>query len=174
MNKPKRIDSVDALMIIQASCYPYNMIYQIMFETGFRISDVIQLKLKHVDLMKNMIIITEQKSGKHRAVEISAGLAKKFIERSKFQGKEDYIFKSRNFYENHINRATVHRHLKNICAGIGIDCSAHSFRALYAQRIYNRTNSLKIVQEALNHSKSEITMAYVDENQKKELRERYF
>lgn len=61
---------------------------------------------------------------------------------------------------------TVRTHLKTICAYLNIDASnvsTHSFRKMFAKRIYERTgNDLLAAQKALGHTSIKSTIHYLD------------
>lgn len=133
------------------------LIFDICFETGFRISDVLKIKKRDIG---ETIKLRESKTKKYKEVKISENLYNRL---KPYSGNSDiFIFKSPRSPDKHLHRTTYHRHIKNACRGSSVDCSAHSTRKLYAWNIFKETRNIFDVQRALNHKYITTTAAYLD------------
>lgn len=127
-------------------------------QTGLRIDDVLSLR---IEKLKIRITVLEKKTGKKRRVY----LGKKMLEQiHKFCGtrKEGFIFPHRFDCNKHRTRQAVFKDLKNNALKLGLSShiSPHSFRKVYAVKMFKRTKSLERVQRILGHKKLETTLLY--------------
>ena len=153
------INSLDAINIIQRLKSPYDVIIRMAAETGYRISDVLAMKPSDYNRYTQSITIKESKTGKTRTVQISNWLAEQLDKR--YCETAHYLFYNHSLGRQ-FTRQTVHRHLQRAAMREGIRCSAHSFRKLYAMRLYQQTHDIGAVQEALNHKYPSTTLGYLD------------
>lgn len=138
---------------------PANLLaVKIAAQTGLRIDDVLALRIENI---KIRITVTERKTGNKRRVYIGKKLLKDI---QKFIGsrKKGFIFPHRIKRNCHRTRQAVFNDIKkqaNIL-GINTQISPHSFRKVYAVKLYHRTNDLATVQRILGHKKMETTLIY--------------
>jgi integrase len=94
------------------------IITEFAIETGLRISDILNLKAWDLD---KIIYVREQKTNKHRAVEIRDELYKKLlpIKNSALKNNDrlKYAFYGVRNARKHYDRTTYHRHLKRALTG---------------------------------------------------------
>jgi integrase len=126
-------------------------------ETGFRISDVLNLRAD----VKQVITIVERKTKKFRSVKISDGLYKELLKHSPLFYPSQWLFKSVRNPLKPYSRMTYHRRLKEVAEALKIDFSAHSMRKLYALNIFERTHDINAVQKAMNHKYVMTTATYL-------------
>ena len=159
MNRPKSITPTQADNIKAQLMGKYNVLTQLAIESGLRISDLLNLRVK--DAQKKLTVY-ERKSRRKRTVELSDKLVKA-LQYISYPGRDDdFIFNSDRKHGAHIHRSTVHRRIKKASKTLGIDCSAHSMRKLYAQNVLRSTGSIEAVQRSLNHQKIDTTLTYLD------------
>jgi len=158
--KPKTITMRDAEKIREHLNHQDRVIFDMSIETGCRISDILSLRKSEIDKTMH---IKEAKTGKHKTVTLSDALLAR-IPRGSTLGvyKPSYAFPSTYKHGKHIHRSSYHRRLKKVCKALKIDFSAHSTRKLYALNIFERTNDIFKVQEAMNHKYVTTTAAYLD------------
>ena len=170
MNKPKMITKAEAEQIMSQLDRRDRQIFRLSLETGLRISDVLKLKARYVN---KIMYVTEQKTGKERAVELSDELLRELepykYERYGFEnqivlltGFDEWLFKSPRNKKKHLHRSTYHRRLKKASKALKIDVSAHSTRKLYALEKFRETKSVGEVQKALKHKYINTTAKYLD------------
>ena len=144
---------------LSARLQPANLLaLRIAAQTGLRIDDVLSLR---IEKLKARITVTEKKTGKRRRVYIGK---KTLALIANFVGRRDsgFIFPHRLDPERHRTRQAVFKDVKKQAEFLGLhsQISPHSFRKVYAVKLYRRTGSLSAVQRILGHKKMETTLIY--------------
>lgn len=137
---------------------PNLLAVKIAAQTGLRIDDVLSLR---IEKLKIRITVIEKKTGNKRRVYIGKKLLKEIF---KFIGsrKKGFIFPHRLKKDCHRTRQAVFKDIKKQVSNLGIktQISPHTFRKVYAVKLYKRTKSLATVQRILGHKKMETTLIY--------------
>ena len=133
--------------------------------TGLRISDILSLTFE--DFRKDVIYITEQKTGKEKKIVWNKDV-KELFNQIDDRGKTGLIFKSNSNRVKAKNQAwsTVYtgKEIKFYCEAVGLKgrYNNHSLRKTYAYTQYKISNyDIYLVQRLLNHSKVETTYRYL-------------
>lgn len=137
--------------------YKMRIIYQLGCKTGLRISDIIKLQKRILNIKEPTI--KEQKTGKSKRFYLSKDVRlelKKIAEKS----PNEYIFGTKN-KQGYITRQAVYKAFKKAAAKADIktNIGTHSMRKNYALKIANKHN-LKYVQNKLNHDNLNNTLIY--------------
>jgi len=141
-------------------------ILEVMYATGLRVSEIINLKLADLHLELG-IIQTIGKGQKERLVPIG-DVAIKWVEaylkksRPKLvkQKRNPYLFV--NFHGNQLTRQGIWKNLKAHVKKAGIDknVTPHTLRHSFATHILENGADLRIVQELLGHADISTTQLY--------------
>jgi site-specific recombinase XerD len=139
------------------------LIIRMMAETGMRISEVLNLRLSHIDLNTGKIIIKQGKGNKDRIVYINNGLLEYLIDylEKTAKSKTDLVFTTRTgskIDQNNVNRM-IETYRKK--AGIEKHISAHTFRHSYATALLKETGNISLVQKVLGHEDISTTQIYL-------------
>ena len=152
----------------------------VLYETGARVSEFINIKLSDLNLSDNASITLYGKSNKTRIVPISHELVKlinKYLKEFYINYGDDYFFYSsqkKKYYRNSINKiiTTLISNLKikypNNFKG---NYFPHSFRHTKATHLYNNGTPLLYVKEFLGHSTISSTEIYATPDTKKQREE---
>lgn len=141
-------------------------ILELMYASGLRISETINLKLYDIDL-ENDIVRVFGKGSKERIVPIgtvAVNALNKYIneyrEKMLKNKKSDYLFL--NNHGNKITRQGLFKNLKIILKEKGIekDVSPHTLRHSFATHLLNNGADLRSIQELLGHSSIKTTQIY--------------
>lgn len=138
---------------------PYNLMWELGFSTGLRISDILKLTPQKINTQRPCI--TEQKTKKQKRLYIKKDLLKRineYIERHNIQpnGK---IFD--------FSRVTAWREIKRAgqIAGIELNIGTHTMRKSYAKQYVCRDGkTIKDLAKRLNHSQMNDTIGYLTDN----------
>ena len=138
---------------------PANLLaVRIAAQTGLRIDDVLSLR---IEKLKVRVTVTERKTGNKRRVYIGKKLLKDIFD---FVGRKrkGFIFPHRFDPERHRTRQAVFNDIKKQAESLGLhsQISPHTFRKVYAVKLYHRTKDLTTVQRILGHKKMETTLIY--------------
>lgn len=152
----------------------------VLYETGARVSEFINIKLENLKLSDNASITLYGKGNKTRIVPISQELVKlinKYIKEIYVNYGDDYLLYSaqkKKYYRNSINKiiTTLINDLKinypNYFKG---NYHPHSFRHTKATHLYNNGTPLLYVKEFLGHSTLTSTEIYATPDSKKQREE---
>jgi len=150
---------------------------RLMLDTGLRISEVIELKWKNVNLMSGKIKVVEGKGAKDRIVWANGqalDMLKSWKERQVEEIDEcEHVFTTLegNKVSGNYIRDMVTRYVDK--AGIEKAISPHNLRHSFATDFLRECNNLRQVQKALGHRDISTTQIYthiVDEDLEKSLK----
>jgi len=142
---------------------------ELMLNTGLRLSELINLKWKYVNLTTGKIEVIEGKGAKDRIVYANDEILEKLKSWRDRQLKElnkrninntEYVFTS--LTGNKLDGGNFRRKIykKTEKAGINKKVSPHTFRHTFATDLYTETKNIRLVQKALGHSDLSTTMIY--------------
>jgi len=149
---------------------------QLMFNLGFRLAEVVNLKWQDVDFLSEVVMIREGKGMKDRTLYIKDNnwrgendkrALQEWKERQvKEVGKlPEYVFSTMS--SNSKGEKLSDRYVQNMItryskkAGITRKISPHTLRHTFATDLYRKTRDLVVVKNALGHSDLSTTMVYV-------------
>lgn len=155
------LEKKEAEKIAKGLSPPYDLIWNIGYSTGLRISDVLNLRAEIVG--KSYVYVTEQKTGKRRRIYIR----KKIRERIAAHVRRSALPNDAKLFV--CSRQTVWRNFKKASAGISKNVGTHSMRKSYALQCLKKSHSLKTLQKNLNHSMQADTINYIMSNQEIEM-----
>lgn len=161
------IDEATAELLIYGATAPTALCLAIALETGLRMGDIVALRKKTVDEARaneGRARVREQKTGKTREVQFSDALLRRMSAQTRRQRKGEYLFPHARKKGEHRTRESVRMSIKRTCERYHIDpagVSPHSFRKLYAKRLYAETGNLEKVRAAMGHEQLATTALYV-------------
>ena len=162
------IEDVDRLLDIELKSrfdYRNKAMLELLYASGFRISELINLKMDDLDI-ENAVIRCMGKGSKERTVpvgEYTLDYLEKYLKyRPEFMGEKisDYLFLSNR--GSKLDRTTFFRILKKLLKekGIDRDVSPHTLRHSFATHLLENGADLKVIQEFLGHSDINTTKIY--------------
>lgn len=146
--------------------YRNKAILEVMYATGARISEVINLELNQIDF-EECIIRVVGKGKKERIIpldDVAIEALDNYINNYRpFLIKNEtcnYVFLNKNGEK--ISRQMIFKILKNLAnkAGITKEISPHTLRHSFASNLLNNGADLRVIQELLGHENLETTEIY--------------
>jgi len=133
----------------------------LIYATGMRIGELLNLELKAIDLQRNYIHIKNAKGRKDRTVPLGKQIRKILIAYAKTYDPKVYLFENDKTGERY-SASSVRQFLKRNCqsAGIHKKVTPHTLRHSYATHLLDNGVDIRYIQEFLGHSKPETTMIY--------------
>jgi site-specific recombinase XerD len=162
---------LDAIDISASNGLRNRAIFELMYSSGLRISEVVKLDLADVDLNERILLVRQGKGGKDRFVPFSE-VAAAFIMKNIETDRKRYIKRARSGDENalflgaqgrmkaYMTRTVIFR---KILADSGITrkkLSPHSIRHSCATHLLEAGADVRYVQELLGHECIETTVKY--------------
>ncbi|GLB46896.1 tyrosine recombinase XerD [Philodulcilactobacillus myokoensis] len=141
-------------------------ILEVMYATGLRVSELINLKLNDLHLSMNLIQ-TLGKGDKERIIPIG-NVAIKWLNRYLLHSRPQLLLKKQsqyvflNAHGHHLSRQSIWQKIKKYVKQVGIkkDVTPHTLRHSFATHILEHGADLRVVQELLGHSDISTTQIY--------------
>lgn len=141
------------------------LLIHVLYATGMRRAELINLKLKHIDFESNCIKVLGKRN-KERLIPMLAGLKPYFLEyyneREKIESDQDsnYVFLSKKGAK--IYETLVYRIVEKYFAVVSskVKKSPHILRHTFATHLLNKGADLNAVKELLGHSSLASTQVY--------------
>ncbi len=146
--------------------YRNKAMLELMYATGLRVSELVNLKLQDIDLNED-IVRTFGKGSKERIIPIGE-YAKEYLEKYIYEHRGLMLKKNNSeylFLNNHGNKMTRQGFFKIIKKlanekGIKKDISPHTLRHSFASHLLKYGADLRTIQELLGHSDISTTQIY--------------
>lgn len=162
-------DEIDKLLDIDLNTpfdYRNKAMLELLYATGIRVSELIDLKMNNIDLQEDLIRVVG-KGSKERISPISSE-AEKYLGiyineyRNILLKNKDSEYVFINNFGNKISRQGFFKNLKQIAVNQGIkkEISPHTLRHSYATHLLSHGADLRIIQELLGHSDISTTQIY--------------
>lgn len=133
--------------------------------TGLRISDILQLRVKHVKDTQ-YITIREQKTQKTKRFYIVNELRRAFDKYIEGKRESEFLFKSREGRNKPITRVRAYEILRSAAREVGLkEVGTHTMRKTFGYHIYQKEKDVAMLQDIFNHSSPYITLKYIGVNQ---------
>ena len=154
-----------------------NLIIELLYSTGVRVSELISIKTNNIDLQKKKILIDPPEKGKSRKERIvffaeqTKEVIEKYLEFRKIYFKEKdspWLFPSNNT-NDFLTRRRVLQIMHNLADKIKIDKNLmhpHSFRHAFGNHLLNSGADIRVVQKLLGHSSIITTQKYTEHRDK--------
>lgn len=162
MNEVQPLKSVQDINRMKAELHGRDLLLFIVgINSSLRISDILTLTVG--DINGDHIVLTEQKTGKRKAIRINDAIKNAVAELVPSDAQpSDYLFPSRKGSAP-ISRVQAWRILNSAAerAGLTIAFGTHTLRKTFAYFAYNNGTDLALLMRVLNHSSQRETLRYI-------------
>jgi len=146
------------LLIHCAKNIKHRLIIKILYSSGIRLSELINLKRSDIDFDRNVILVRQGKGKKDRITLVSKSLQKDLLKYySNYEFQTDYIFEGR---KGKYTKKSVQEVLKKIGKKIGIKIHPHMLRHSFATHLFDSGIDIRQIQKLLGHSDLATTQIY--------------
>ena len=138
---------------------------ELMYATGVRISELINLQYTNIDLNRSLIKVMG-KGGKERMIPFGDNALSWLMDYIEFRRKNNLSLNSRDFFISQqgkkITRQAFWYRVKQylVKTGLSMDVSPHTLRHAFATHLLNNGADLRSVQMLLGHSDLSTTQIY--------------
>ncbi len=164
-NKSKKLPTIlsHQEMIRLLQCTPnikHRMVLALLYSAGLRISELINLKIEHLHIDRNQILIKDAKGRKDRLVGIAKSILP-LLENYLITYKPE-LYMIEGGKGNKYTAGSIRKFLHKACkkAQIKYIVTPHTLRHSYATHLLEQGVGLRHIQELLGHSRPETTMIY--------------
>ena len=135
------------------------LIIEILYSTGIRVSELVNIKVKDIDFYNNQILILG-KGNKERYVIFGNTLKDMLKEYISIKSDSEYLIT--NKYNKKMSTRSIEEIVKKIVKidGIKNKVTPHTIRHTFATHMLNEGADLKVVQELLGHENLKTTEVY--------------
>lgn len=158
---PTVLSKQEVLSLLQVTTnLKHRVILSLMYSSGLRIGELIKLQIRHIDLERMQLFVTNAKGRKDRYVVLAESIIpilKNYM--YSYQPKR-YVFEGSSgmMYSDSSIRKFLQRSVK--AAKINKKVTPHTLRHSYATHLLENGVGLRHIQELLGHRKPETTMIY--------------
>ena len=141
----------------------YRVMFGLAYDTGVRISELINLLIGDIDLERKMVHVRESKCKKDRYIILSGHIVRGIKKHLTLNNPETYLFEHPLRKAIPMSTTTIRNKLKGAIekAGIKKNVCVHTFRHTYATHQLEAGQNIIAVKEALGHSRIETTLIYL-------------
>ena len=135
------------------------LIIEILYSTGIRVSELVNIKVKDIDFYNNQILILG-KGNKERYVIFGNTLKDMLKEYISIKSDSEYLIT--NKYNKKMSTRSIEEIVKKIVKidGIKNKVTPHTIRHTFATHMLNEGADLRVVQEVLGHENLKTTEVY--------------
>ena len=144
--------------------YMYKTIFMMIYGSGLRISEAVNLRIEDIDSKKMRIFVREGKGKKERYTvlpETTLEMLREYYKKYKPKHPEGYLFLNRKGKKLTIERTRVFFRRYRKKAKIDEKFVVHSLRHSFATDLIERGASILEVKELMGHSNIRSTMEYI-------------
>jgi len=140
----------------------HKTIIMLAYACGLRVSEVVSLRVKHVDGHRKTLFIERAKGKKDRMVSLSPNMLIMLREYYKQYKPKDYLFEGQ-FENEHLTTRSIQNVLQNAKekAGIKQDGSMHMLRHSFATHLLDKGIDVVFIQKLLGHNDIKTTLKYL-------------
>lgn len=138
----------------------HKLIIALAYGAGLRVSEITNLKTKHLNFEERKIFIQQSKGAKDRITILPEPILNDLQEFTAKADKDDYVFTSQR--GGKLSTRTLQKTFKKALqkSNLSKDASFHSLRHSFASRLVNSNVNLRIIQELLGHKSIKTTQIY--------------
>jgi len=147
-------------IIAQIKNPKHNLMIRIAYSSGLRVSEVVNLKVKDIDLESNTVIIRNGKGKKDRLTVLSKKIKPNLQKFVACKNLHDFVFASER--GGKLTTTTLQKVFQKALANSKIKKTAtfHSLRHSFATHLLENGVDIRYVQELLGHSNIRTTQIY--------------
>jgi len=146
------------LMIESTDNLKHKLIVKLLYSSGLRLSELLNLRRKDIDFDRNLIHVRAGKGKKDRVTLISNDLKLDLLKYySNYSFNTEYILEGR---KGKYTKKSVQKVLDNLGKSVGIKVTPHMLRHSFATHLLEQGTDIRIIQKLLGHSNLNTTEIY--------------
>ena len=149
-------------LLLAAPSWRDKLLLGLMYATGMRVSEVVQLRFVDVDFDRSCIRVVQGKGRRDREVMLPQSFTPLLRGLRVMNQAEDFLFPSREVGSRHLSARTAQRIMKRAVdlAEIGKPATCHALRHSFATHLLESGTDIRFIQKLLGHLRLETTTLY--------------
>lgn len=140
----------------------HKLLLSLMYGSGLRVSEVVKIKINHLDLISKSLLVKDAKGQKDRLTLLS-GISIKLLNLylPKLPATQKYLFSGQQG-ESHLSQRSVQKIFEHALqeSGIKKDATCHSLRHSFATHLLESGVDIRYIQKLLGHQNIKTTEIY--------------
>ena len=164
---PTVLSQQEVLAILQCTKnLKHRAILALIYSCGLRVGELINLELKHIDILRNQLMIKNSKGRKDRYVNMADSLLP--LIRNYIETYQPVRFFAEGKPKEKYTAGSIRAFLKKSAklANITKNVTPHTLRHSYATHLLENGTDIRLIQTLLGHNKPETTMIYTHVSQR--------
>jgi site-specific recombinase XerD len=149
-------------IINSASNLKHKLLLSLLYGSGLRVSEVVKIKISHLDLATHSLLVKDGKGNKDRHTLLSS-ISIKFLNLylPKLASGQEYLFSGAGD-RSHLSQRSAQKIFETAVAksGINTQASCHSLRHSFATHLLESGVDIRYIQKLLGHSNIKTTEIY--------------
>jgi len=156
---PKVVSRENIKRILEsATNIKHKVIIELLYSSGLRLSELINLKRNDLDFDRNIINVKLGKGNKDRVTLMSESLKLDLLKYySSYEFKTEYVLEGRN---GNYTKKSVQKVLESFGKKVGIRLTPHMLRHSFATHLLEAGTDIRYIQKLLGHSDLKTTEIY--------------
>lgn len=158
---PKVISEEDVIRILRATRnLKHRLAFAMLYSCGLRISELLNLKIKDIDVTRRTVFVRKSKGSKDRVVMLAESVVPLLVNYLQTYQPVEYLLNGQSGlrYSAESVRKSLDHARKD--AGVHRKVTPHMLRHSFATHLLEQGIGLRYIQELLGHKKPETTMVY--------------
>ncbi|MBN2459635.1 tyrosine-type recombinase/integrase [Candidatus Woesearchaeota archaeon] len=160
---PEVLTQEEVVKLFKAIDNPkHSLIVRLMYSSGLRVSELVRLRVRDLELEKGFGWVRKGKGAKDRVFLLASGIKQELSEfiQNNGLGAQDWVFRGRF---GHLTTRTVYEVVKqaSVKAGLSKRVHPHTLRHSFATHLIENGYDVIRVQSLLGHNSVDTTMVYV-------------
>ena len=164
---PKFLNTEEIAKIIEATDNPkHRLIIQLCYGMGLRVSEIVNIKIQHIDGKAMKVLIDKGKGKKDRYVNLPESILESLRKYYREFRPKVYLFEGQ--YGGKYSIRSAQAVFKNAMAKAGIQktIGIHSLRHSYATHLLEYGTDISLIQKLLGHNNIKTTLIYTNVSDK--------
>lgn len=137
-----------------------HMLFLTGVNTGYRISDLLKLRVR--DVAGSHISIREKKTGKHKMILITPELKQELRAYTEGMHPNDFLFRSRQGHNRPIGRSMAYKIMRMLANEFHLqDIGCHTLRKTFGYWHYKKFKDIVMLMNHFNHTSEKVTLRYI-------------